>query len=239
MTSKFQDLVSRVREESFDGLKRRYHRFRFSSHDDSAVADCSGSSLRCAHEWGWCEGVLDRPSSGRLYSPAETAERLEDICREKGVSRVRLSGMEPVMGDRHLPELVRVLDEGLEMCVDTNGMLLTEEYLAELVEKRSVSIRLSFKGSNPENFAQLSGVEPRFFRNQLRVFKACVKRDVDVVPVLAGVYGRKELEELREMLRDIDEMRASELYVEKLHLCPENREKLVEAGFDLGDVLEE
>ncbi|MCJ7450539.1 MAG: radical SAM protein [Candidatus Nanohaloarchaeota archaeon QJJ-9] len=222
--------MEKVEKKSFQGNKRRYHRFRYSSHDSSAVADCVGSNLRCAHEWGWCEGILSKPTKGRLYSPSEVEEKLVEMCEEEGVKTVRFTGMEPVMGDSHLIQAIERL-ESYKVRIDTNGMLLTPELASKLAKFDNLSIRLSFKGSNPENFSKLTGVEPKHFKNQLRAFKACKKYGIETNPVLAGVYGREEVMELQRSLEGLGKGNIGELCVEDLHICRENKEKLEKAGF--------
>jgi len=235
MRHSFEELVDDVRRHSFAGERRRYHRFRRSSHDDAAVADCVGSNLRCAHDWGWCEGIIDDPRAGRFYNPSDVVEQLEAICEEANLSKVRFSGMEPVMADDHLLRVLELLKPttGLDVQIDTNGMLLSHDYLKQLLEKRDVSIRLSFKGYNQETFARLAGVEKGCFARQIGAFKACSAEGVPLQPVLVGIFGDDELETLRRRLAQIDSKLAERLELEGLNLCPANKAKLEEAGFDV------
>ncbi|MDY6771337.1 MAG: radical SAM protein [Candidatus Nanohaloarchaea archaeon] len=234
----FAELVSEVREQSFDSDRRRYHRFRYSSHDNTVVADCVGSNLRCAHEWGWCEGILDDPAAGQLHTPGKVVERLEELADDHGTRTARFSGMEPVIGDDHLVRTLERLDsQGFEVRIDTNGMLLDESYAERLETAATPGVRLSFKGSNPENFSKLARIAPEHFQRQIDAFQACIDAGIDLEPVLAGVYGEEERAELSQRLGSIDREAAERLTVEPLHLCPANRQKLEDAGFDLDDML--
>lgn len=230
----FRDLVQEVRSRSFDRTRRRYHRFRHSTHDDSVVADCIGSNLRCAHEWGWCEGILDDPSAGTFYTPDEVIEELLGIAEGHNCTSARITGMEPVMGDDHLIEVAQRLDDhGMDLRIDTNGMLLDHEYLRRLEDACDLSIRLSFKGHDPQSFEKLAGVHRSWFMNQVRAFLACHDSDVKTQYVLAGVYDGEDRDQLADWLPAEDPA----IEVEKLRLCPQNREHLEDAGFDLDHVL--
>lgn len=230
----FCQLVDDVRHKSFDGDERRYHRFRYSSHDDTVVADCIGSNLRCAHEWGWCEGILDNPTAGRFYTPETVTEKLLDHAEEHGCDTARISGMEPVMQDDHLVKVARRLDsQGMALRVDTNGMLLDHSYLQRLEQEADLSIRLSFKGHHPASFQRLADVHRSWFTHQHRAFLACRDSDVDMAAVLAGVYTEEQKDELTGWLGVDDDS----IDLEPLHLCPANRERLEAAGFDLDHIL--
>ncbi len=230
----FRDLVQEVRSRSFDGTRRRYHRFRHSSHDDSVVADSIGSNLRCAHEWGWCEGILDDPAAGTFYSPEAVVDGLLSMADEHDCSSARITGMEPVMRDDHLIEVAQELDDhDMSLRIDTNGMLLDQAYLGRLEDACDLQIRLSFKGPDPQSFEKLAGVNRSWFMNQVRAFLACHGSDVESRYVLAGVYDGEDCDRLADWLPGED----PSLEVEKLRLCPQNRERLEEAGFDLDHVL--
>jgi uncharacterized Fe-S cluster-containing radical SAM superfamily protein len=230
----FRGLLQEVRSQSFDGSRRRYHRFRHSTHDDAVVADCIGSNLRCAHEWGWCEGILDDPAAGTFYSPEDVIEELVGLADEHNCSSARITGMEPVMRDDHLIEVARGLDKNdMGLRIDTNGMLLDHEYLGRLGSACDLSIRLSFKGHDPASFQQLADVHGSWFMNQVRAFHACHTSDIETRYVLAGVFDAADRDRLADMLPADD----PSIEVEKLRICPQNRERLEAAGFDLDHVL--
>ncbi|MDY6777627.1 MAG: radical SAM protein [Candidatus Nanohaloarchaea archaeon] len=234
MTHEFHELVQQVRHHSFDQERRRYHRFRFSTHDSAAVADCIGSNLRCAHEWGWCEGIIGKPGKGRLYRPEKVAERLETLAADNDSTLVRLSGMEPIMGDDHLLQLTQHLSDTYQLRIDTNGMLLSDGFAAALQDRHDdLRIRLSFKGVDPDTFSRLAQVEPEQFQRQIDAFQSCIEHGITIQPVLAGVYSDEDGEKLEQRLAEIDQDAASRLFIEELRLCPENHERLKEAGFDL------
>lgn len=232
-----QELIDGVERGSFDGLARRYHRFRHSSHDGAIVADCVGSNLRCAHDWGWCEGIMDAPRSGTLYTPEDVVEELVTRAQEHGTDLVRLSGMEPVMEDDHLLAVADRLPQGLELRIDTNGMLLSREYLEELYRRHGdLRVRLSFKGHDPDSFSRLAGVGEEAFDRQLRAFDALMGSRVDASFVLAGIYREPERERLEDELRERSGSEI-ELVLEDLRLCPEIVANCEQRGIDISHVM--
>lgn len=232
-----QELVDRVERDAFEGLARRYHRVRHSSHDDAIVADCVGSDLRCAHDWGWCEGIMDAPRSGTLYTPDDLVEELATRAEEHGTGTVRLSGMEPVMEDDHLLAVADRLPSGVGLRIDTNGMLLSREYLDELYRRHTdLAVRLSFKGHDPDSFSRLAGVGPEAFDRQLRAFDALMVSEVDASFVLAGVYRERERQRLEDELCERSG-KEIELVLEDLRLCPEIVANCEERGIDISHVM--
>lgn len=235
--NRFQELVDEVTDRSFDGLSRRYHRFRHSSHDGAIVADCVGSNLRCAHDWGWCEDIMGSPRSGTLYAPRELVDELTGRAAEHDADTVRLSGMEPVMEDDHLLAVADQLPDDTGLRIDTNGMLLSREYLDALQRRHGdLMVRLSFKGHDPASFGRLAGVEADRFSHQLRAFDALLDRGVDRSFVLAGVYTEDDRQELEEQLaersgQDID------VELEDLRICPEIVEQCRQRGIDISHVM--
>ena len=230
MPESFDNLVSAVWSHSFQKGKRRYHRFRTATSDDTFVADCIGSNLRCAHEWGWCEGILDDPRAGRFYTPEELVEKAQRASRSGDIEAFRVSGMEPVMHDAHLLEVADLLPASIPLHIETNGMLLTASYLEALTARADVRVRLSFKGTTAKQFARLSQVEPRYFTNQKQAFRACVDTGISFTVALAGVYDHEDREKLENELREYEE--AVDVELEPLRLCPANEKQLQEAGFD-------
>lgn len=225
----FKALVRSVWERSFDGENRRYHRFRTADSGSTLVADCIGSNLRCAHEWGWCEGILDDPSAGRLVSPDEIVNRAKDC----DATAVRVTGMEPVMHDRHLLQLAETIPESMTLRIETNGMLLGGAYTRALTDRCDCHVRLSFKGSDPEQFSKLARVDQRYFQNQVQAFHAIRKAECSIELALAGVYDEEDATKLGKRLIDDGSI---DITAEPLRLCPENEQKLEEAGFDVAAI---
>ena len=226
----FPELVRQVWHASFRGTDRRYHRFRTTA-DDTFVADCIGSNLRCAHEWGWCEGILDDPSAGRFYSPNDIVTKAKEARRTEGCTRIRLTGMEPAMHDSHLLQLADMLPDDFSLVIETNGMLVSRGFLDQLCSVTDLHLRLSFKGTTPDQFQTLSRVAPSYFHNQIEAYQAALNANCQLETALAGVFDTKDKERLEDRLSRYKEDVSVEL--EPLRLCPANEQRLKKAGFDL------
>ncbi len=91
----------------------------------------------------------------------EEIERLAHIFAGLGVAKLRLTGGEPLLR-RHLEKLVERLAQvpGIEdICLTTNGSLLTGEVAARLAEAGLNRITISLDGLDNEVFQRLSDVQ--------------------------------------------------------------------------------
>ena len=158
---------------------RRYYRFRRDRwYGGIVTGDVVGCNLRCGFCWAYyfTWGGLDR---GRILEPGEAVERLVSMARRYGVPRVRLSGGEPTIGFDHLVEVIEgVTGEGLEFILETNGVLIgaREELARRLAgfHGSGLEVRVSIKGTSPEEFHMLTKARPEAWRLQLRALELLV-----------------------------------------------------------------
>jgi len=136
-----------------------------------------------------CAGVMFtlNPLSGYMgevvinssWGLGEAVERLVSMARRYGVPRVRLSGGEPTIGFDHLVEVIEgVTGEGLEFILETNGVLIgaREELARRLAgfHGSGLEVRVSIKGTSPEEFHMLTKARPEAWRLQLRALELLV-----------------------------------------------------------------
>ncbi|RLB07806.1 MAG: hypothetical protein DRG50_01655 [Deltaproteobacteria bacterium] len=92
-----------VEELVMKGQKRKYYRFRPARYYGGiATADLVGCNLLCAYCWNYDRNLEPSKCEGWYYSHTEVAERLLAIARRKGFNRIRLTGAEPILGERSL-----------------------------------------------------------------------------------------------------------------------------------------
>ncbi len=159
---------------------RKYFRFRVDRwYGGIVTGDVVGCNMRCRFCWAWYftwGGV----SRGDFYTADEVAKKLVSLSERSGYRRARLSGGEPTIGFKHLLEVVsRVTSSGLCFVLETNGILLGSyrEY-SELMGKfkgSGLEVRVSIKGTSPEEFYELTGAEPRFWYIQVEALKNLVE----------------------------------------------------------------
>lgn len=163
---------------------RKYFRFRVDRwYGGIVTADVVGCNLRCKFCWAWyfTWGGLDK---GDFFSANEVALRLSELSRKSGYRRARLSGGEPTIGFKHLLEVIeKVLSGGLGFILETNGILLgyRKDYSEAIaVYRRSgIEIRVSVKGSSPEEFYKLTGADPRYWLTQLDALKNLIEAGLE------------------------------------------------------------
>ena len=138
--------------------ERKYYRFRGGRwYGGIATADCVGCNLRCIFCWSW------RPrdnmySYGKFYGPAEVSKRLISIARSRGYRLLRLSGGEPTICRQHLLQVLDSLShENYTFILETNGILIgyDKKYAKDLSKYPNLHVRVSIKGTSPEEFSKL------------------------------------------------------------------------------------
>ncbi len=215
-----------VREKVCRGEKRKYYRFRFAKfYGGIATADCTGCNLKCFFCWSW------RPRDlliGRFYSPREVFERLVRIAEKNRVNKVRISGNEPTLCEKHLLEVLELFQgTNLLFILETNGILLDKRYVRELSKFDNLHVRVSLKGTNEEEFRALTGSSG--FKKQLDALKNLLDQGVSFHPaVMVSFSSKQNFKRLLEKLREMDPYLVKSLEVEEVVLYPHVREKIRE-----------
>jgi len=162
--------VSKVVCRDIDGIEyRKYYRFRGGRwYGGIATADCVGCNLRCGFCWSWRSGS-HVTNVGKFYSSQEVSTILISIAKEKGYSYVRISGGEPTLCFNHLIDVINNIPQEITFILETNGILLgyNKNLVYRLAEYRNIVIRVSLKGTTPEEFHMLTKADPTFFEYQL------------------------------------------------------------------------
>lgn len=170
LSKKVEPLVTRV---AGDSVERRYFRFRGGRwYGGIASADTIGCNLRCRFCWSWY--FRDRHDLGFFLNPSEVFKRLADIASKKGYRYLRLTGGEPTLSRAHLIEILKRAEGSKFLFIlETNGILLGADvsYAKELANFNNVYVRISFKGTNPQEFTNLTGADPKGFELQLRALR--------------------------------------------------------------------
>ncbi len=158
---------------------RRYHRFRRDRwYGGIVTGDVIGCNLRCgfcwAHYFTW-----GNPSAGKLYNASQVAETLTSLARKYRVKQVRLSGGEPTLGFNHLIKVIElVTSKGYHFVLETNGVIigLREEYAHKLASFHGagIEVRVSIKGTSPQEFALITKAKPYAWSLQVRALKLLV-----------------------------------------------------------------
>lgn len=166
-------IYSRVSKPSGSVELRRYFRFRGGRwYGGSAAGDVIGCNLACRFCWSW--RFRNNFSVGRFYAPEQVYTKLVNIARGYGYRYVRLSGAEPTISRKHLLQLLELFEGGgYVFILETNGILIGYDasYAKELAKYDNLVVRVSFKGTSPEEFNLLTGADPQFFELQVKALE--------------------------------------------------------------------
>jgi uncharacterized Fe-S cluster-containing radical SAM superfamily protein len=182
---------------------RKYYRFRASRHYGGIVtADAVGCCFLCAYCWNYRRNRCPE-TYGTFYAPQQVVEKLRAIAAKKGISLFRVSGAEPVLGERSFHHLLEVLRAG-RFILETNGLILGHQPgLIDFLVQRDVSVRVSIKGWNPETFEKITGARGEFFSLPIVALKRLEEAGVEAWPAVMGdLFGREGVEELTRILRE-------------------------------------
>jgi uncharacterized Fe-S cluster-containing radical SAM superfamily protein len=151
-----------------EGLNRKYHRFRPAPYYGGiATADAVGCCFLCAYCWSYFR-ILNPEKHGEFYSPEAVSDRLLKIAWKKRFKYLRITGCEPILGERSLEHLIKVIDRTLKtnahltFVLETNGLLLGyyPDFIAPLNIPR-LTIRVALKGWDAESFQKITGAEKK------------------------------------------------------------------------------
>lgn len=200
-----------------------------------------GCNLRCPQCQNW-----ETAYNGRALAltPEEAAMLMTDARMRYGVDRMAISGGESTLNRpwlvRYIKELRRLNpSEDARIHVDTNGTLLTEDYIDALVEAGMTDIGPDLKGLRLETFMRITGVQDRelaeeYMKTGWRAVKYIIDNYKEEVFIGVGVpYSRDliSLEEVAEIGEEICRIDDG-LQVCVLDYRPEFRSRIRRPGYD-------
>jgi len=186
---------------------RRYWRFRGGRwYGGIATADCVGCNLRCVF-CGPLLTLMRLSDKGELRSPAYVVRRLTDLALVRGYKYIRVSGGEPTICFDHLLEVLKIATKyPFIFILETNGILIGEyDWMAEEIARFSnVHVRVSIKGTNPDEFERLTLANKSYFKNQLNALKNLLDHDVSFHPAIVASFS--EPEDIDELINEISDI---------------------------------
>ena len=133
------------------------------------VCFAHGCILRCptCQNWEITYSSIEEP-----LTPVQAARLMTKARRQYGADRMAISGGEPTLNRRWLVEYFKELrkfnpDEKARLHLDTNAVLLTPDYLDELVEAGMTDIGIDVKGLELQTFMRITGTRNEEFARQL------------------------------------------------------------------------
>jgi uncharacterized Fe-S cluster-containing radical SAM superfamily protein len=216
-----------------DGNRRKYYRFRPARfYGGIGTADCLGCCLSCLFCWSWDKISAPSECEAQFYSPAQVADRLTKLARNKRFVQVRISGNEPTLARDHLLEVLRKIPGDILFILETNGILIGHDpsYAQDLSKFDNLYVRVSLKGTTEQEFSRITGAGPRGFELQMKALENLTQCNVTAHPaVMVSFSSPENIKSLRAKLREIDED-FKDFEVEELALYGKVEERLRNAG---------
>ncbi|RLE48389.1 MAG: radical SAM protein [Candidatus Methanomethylicota archaeon] len=154
----------------------------------------AGCNLRCPQ----CQNfdvTYDRWS--KPITPEEAALKVSKARRIYGVDRMAISGGEPTLNRKWLIQFFKKLkelnpDDKARLHLDSNGTLLTEDYIDELVEVGVTDIGVEPKGLYVKTFMEITDIRneslaKRYLETSWRAIEYICERHIDKVFLGVGL----------------------------------------------------
>jgi len=174
----------------------------------------AGCNFVCPQCQNWTFTYMN---SGKPMRPEEAASIMTNTRRIYGVDRLAISGGECTLNRPWLVEYLQHLKEtnpGARLHVDTNGSILTLDYLDELVNSGMTDIGIDLKALNLQTFQALTGVEDevlaeKYLQTAWKAARYLIKEHPGVfvgigIPYNKGLVSLAEIEDMGKMIFDID-----------------------------------
>ncbi|MFW9999163.1 MAG: radical SAM protein [Candidatus Hodarchaeota archaeon] len=156
-------LAALQEEKISQNISKKYYRFRKTQfYGGCATADCLGCNLRCVYCWAQ-KKVWEPERFGNFYTAQEVAKKLISM----NLPLVRISGGEPTLHKKHLFKVLESISKHITFILETNGILLDEEYVEGLSKFENLYVRVSLKGVDEKTFEMITGAMGNFFQRQI------------------------------------------------------------------------
>jgi uncharacterized Fe-S cluster-containing radical SAM superfamily protein len=140
-----------------------------------------GCCLRCI--FCWVDFSRDFPDKhGHFCSPEEVAHRLIANARRKDISKLRISGGEPMLCREHLLSVLDLLEgKGFAFILETNGIPLGDDdsYAQELARYGDVYVRVSLKAGTAEGFEERTGAKGKFWELPFQAIESLIRAGIN------------------------------------------------------------
>ncbi len=191
-----------------------------------------GCNLRCPQ----CQNFpIALTSGGHLTEAYEASQILLGLKELHELDRITISGGESTLNRKWLIELIKAIknqDEHVKIHVDTNGTILTPDYIDELVESGMTDIGIDLKSLDVSTYMNITGLgDDKLAQKFLETSWNAVKYIIDNyssdiflgigIPYNKAIISKKEVKKMGEKIFKIK----SDVQVCVLDYRPEFRRK--------------
>ena len=228
-------LASATEKVVVEGNRRKYANLarplRFYGGLSSATE--VGCDLRCVYCFS--DKPVRKPGiTGKFYTPQEVFDALDRSAKKHGHQLISASASEGTLGKQHLFELLELVDASPYVYVlESNGMRLgdDEEFSKKLARFKNLHVRISIKGTDPEEFSRLTGARPEAYELPYKALKHLIEAGVSCNVCLSLSFSTfAGLKRAKERLVGVHPGLLKSLEEEYITLFPKVAKRLNAAG---------
>jgi pyruvate formate lyase activating enzyme len=198
------------------------------------AAFAAGCNFNCPQCQNW--RVTYRSKEGFEYqalTPKQAAEKISLLRRVHRVDRMAISGGECTLNKKWLIQYIKELkmlnpDEKARFHVDTNGSLLSKDYIDELIEAGMTDVGIDLKALKTDTFMHITGLSKelaeRYKQSAWNAVRYIANQEIFLgigIPYNKDLISLDEIKRMGEKIAEID----SEVQVCVLDYRPEFRRR--------------
>ena len=192
-----------------------------------------GCNLRC--KFCFSDKPVWKPGkTGRFYTPQEVFDGLTRSARKHGHKIISASASEGTLGRQHLFDLLDLVEESEFVYVlETNGMTLGADrsFAEELAKYQKLHVRVSIKGTNADEFHELTGAKASSYELPFRALEHLMEAGVSCnASVTISFSDNEGIGDVKRRLCEIRPGLLKSLELENITLFPKVAERLREEG---------
>ncbi len=191
-----------------------------------------GCNLRC--KFCFSDRPVRKPgTTGKFYTPQQVFDALDASAKKHGHKLISASASEGTLGRQHLFELLELVDQSEYVYVlETNGMTLSDaEFAQQLTRFSNLHVRVSIKGTNPDEYARLTGAIPSSYELPYRALKNLIDAGVSCNACLSLSFSTESgLDQAKARLAAVHPGLLISLEEEYITLFPKVAKRLREEG---------
>ena len=172
--------------------------------------------------------------TGKLYSPQQVFDGLAKNARKYGHKLISASASEGTIGKGHLFELLDLVEQSEFIYIpETNGMTLgaDPEYCQQLAKYKRIHVRVSIKGSSPDEYFDLTGARPDSYWLPYEAMRNLIDAGVSCNACLMASFSSDEgIEQVKRIFTGASWHPWKSLEVETITLFPKVQERLRSMG---------
>ena len=188
-----------------------------------------GCNLRC--KFCFSDKPVWKPkTTGGFYTPQEVFDGLTKTAIKHGHKLISASASEGTLGREHLFELLELVDQSEFIYVlETNGMTLGHdaEFASALKKFSNLHVRVSIKGSNANEFHQLTGARESSYELPFLALANLIQAQVSCNACVMVSFSKPEhIKAVKEKLYKVYPGLLRSLEMERIKLFPKVAQRL-------------